>query len=526
MYQALYRKFRPDTFDEVKGQDTIVTTLKNQIKNKRIGHAYLFTGTRGTGKTSVAKLFARAVNCTDRKEDGSPCGECESCRAIKANASMNVVEIDAASNNGVDNIREIREEVQYRPTDAEYRVYIIDEVHMLSVGAFNAILKTLEEPPEYVIFILATTEVHKIPITVLSRCQRYDFKRMTIETMADRMRELSEKEGIHAEDRALKYIAKCANGSMRDALSLLDQCAAFFMGEELTYDRALEVLGAVDSSVFSRFYELILEKNTVGAIAVLEDALMQGRDLNVFVSDFTWYLRNLLLAGSRDENMEDVIDVSSEALAVLKEESKKAPADTIMRFIRVFSELSNEIRYAPEKRVLSEIAIIKLMRPEMETDFSSLKQRVSDLEHKLAEGVTLQAAPAPVSEKKTEVKRPPVPDALPEDIKLVMTNWGKIFRSIPENYSALAGALEMSEPTIEGDTLVVAFSSMFENRLRDEDSKRVFSETIEKVIGKHVKFKVVEKDGSGKFAETHPDFSKMINLDGIDVGEMEDEDIG
>ena len=205
-YTALYRKFRPERFEDVKGQDHIVTTLKNQIAAERIGHAYLFCGTRGTGKTTIAKIFAKAVNC-EHPVDGSPCGECRSCRTIAAGASMNVIEIDAASNNGVDNIREIVDEVSYSPAEGKYKVYIIDEVHMLSIGAFNALLKTLEEPPSYVIFILATTEVHKIPVTILSRCQRYDFKRISIETIADRMRELMEEEGQQVEERALRYIA-------------------------------------------------------------------------------------------------------------------------------------------------------------------------------------------------------------------------------------------------------------------------------------------------------------------------------
>ena len=246
-YTALYRKFRPDEFEDVKGQDAIVRTLKNQINADRIGHAYLFCGTRGTGKTTVAKIFAKAVNC-EHPVDGSPCGECAMCKSIAAGTSM--IEIDAASNNGVDNIREIREEVTYRPTEGKYKVYIIDEVHMLSIGAFNALLKTLEEPPEYVIFILATTEAHKIPITILSRCQRYDFKRISIETIAARLRELIDKEGWDVEDKAVRYIAKMADGSMRDSLSLLDQCAAFYMNETLTYDHVLEVLGAVDTEEF------------------------------------------------------------------------------------------------------------------------------------------------------------------------------------------------------------------------------------------------------------------------------------
>ena len=225
-YQALYRKWRPDNFEDVKGQDHIVTTLQNQIKADRIGHAYLFCGTRGTGKTSIAKIFAKAVNC-EHPVNGSPCGECASCKAIAAGNSMNVIEIDAASNNGVDNIRQIREEVQYSPTQGRYKVYIIDEVHMLSIGAFNALLKTLEEPPSYVIFILATTEAHKIPVTILSRCQRYDFHRISIDTIADRLTKLMQAENINVEDKAIKYIAKAADGSLRDALSLLDQCIAF-----------------------------------------------------------------------------------------------------------------------------------------------------------------------------------------------------------------------------------------------------------------------------------------------------------
>ena len=262
-YTALYRKFRPATFEEVKGQDHIVTTLKNQIQAGRIGHAYLFCGTRGTGKTTVAKILAKAVNC-EHPLDGSPCNECSSCQAIQAGTSTNVIEIDAASNNGVDNIREIREEVSYRPTQGRYKVYIIDEVHMLSTGAFNALLKTLEEPPEYVIFILATTEVNKIPVTILSRCQRYDFKRITIDTIAGRLMELMQKEGVEAEERAVRYVAKAADGSMRDALSLLDQCIAFYLGESLTYDKVLNVLGTVDTEVFSQLLRRVIVQDRGG----------------------------------------------------------------------------------------------------------------------------------------------------------------------------------------------------------------------------------------------------------------------
>lgn len=377
-YTALYRKFRPATFADVKGQDHIVKTLRNQIMADRIGHAYLFCGTRGTGKTSVAKIFARAVNC-EHPVDGNPCGECASCRAIAAGSSMNVIEIDAASNNGVDNIREIREEVTYSPAEGKYKVYIIDEVHMLSIGAFNALLKTLEEPPSYVIFILATTEAHKIPVTILSRCQRYDFRRIGQETILARLEELLEKEHVVAEERALRYIAKKGDGAMRDALSLLDQCIAFYLGEELTYDRVLEVLGAVDTEVFSDLLRKILREDLVEVIAALDRLIMDGRDLTQFVNDFTWYLRNLMLLKASDD-MEDVLDVSSENLILLREEAGMIRSDTLMRFIRIFSELANSIRYSTNRRVQIEMALIKLCKPEAESDELSLVERIRKLE--------------------------------------------------------------------------------------------------------------------------------------------------
>ena len=318
-YTALYRKFRPQEFKDVKGQDHIVTTLKNQIEADRIGHAYLFCGTRGTGKTTIAKIFAKAVNC-EHPVDGSPCGECASCKAVADGTSMNVIEIDAASNNGVESIREIREEVTYRPTEGKYKVYIIDEVHMLSIGAFNALLKTLEEPPSYVIFILATTEVHKIPVTILSRCQRYDFKRISVDTIYERLEELLEKEQITAEEKAIRYIAKAADGAMRDALSLLDQCIAFYLGQTLTYDKVLEVLGAVDTEVFSNLLDKVLRQDVSGAMASVEELIADGRELGQFVIDFTWYLRNLLLLKSSDE-MSEALDMSSENMEKLKEEA-------------------------------------------------------------------------------------------------------------------------------------------------------------------------------------------------------------
>ncbi len=385
-YMALYRKWRPDEFEEVKGQEHVVTTLKNQIIHDRVGHAYLFCGTRGTGKTTVAKLFAKAVNCEHPLDDGSPCNECASCRAIQAGNSLNVIEIDAASNNGVDNIRDIRDEVQYSPTEGKYKVYIIDEVHMLSIGAFNALLKTLEEPPSYVIFILATTESHKIPITILSRCQRYDFRRISLETIYERLTELLAREGIEAEEKAVRYIAKAADGSMRDALSLLDQCIAFYLGQKLTYDKVLEVLGAVDIEVFNRLMTHIAANAAMNALQVIDEIVWQGRELSQFVTDFTWYMRNLLLIKVSD-HVNDQLDISAENLESMKQTAEQVDLNALMRYIRVFSEMSNQIRYATQKRVTLELAVIKLTTPQMENNLDSVLDRLRILEQKVEEGV-------------------------------------------------------------------------------------------------------------------------------------------
>ncbi|MDW2796978.1 DNA polymerase III subunit gamma/tau [Clostridium boliviensis] len=439
-YTALYRKWRPSSFVDVKGQDHIVQTLKNQIISQRIGHAYLFCGTRGTGKTSIAKIFAKAVNC-EQPKDGSPCGECHTCRNIAAGASLNVVEIDAASNNGVENIREIREQVQYPPTEGKYRVYIIDEVHMLSTGAFNALLKTLEEPPSYVIFILATTEVHKIPITVLSRCQRYDFKRITVETITEHLKELTEAEQIRVEEKALTYIAKSADGALRDALSLLDQCIAFHYGELLTYDNVLDVLGAVDITVFGRLFEAVAKNETKECISCLEDMVIQGRELGQFVVDFIWYLRNLLIIKSVDE-ADNLLDMSSENQIQLRADSALADNETLLRYIRVFSDLSNQLRYASQKRVLIEVALIKLTRPQMEQNYDSILQRLKSIEQQLESGTFLQKGEEGASssaeagsdsselETLTPAQRVALPQGQLEDLNLIRGDWGNIIREL------------------------------------------------------------------------------------------------
>lgn len=391
-YVALYRKWRPDTFDEVKGQDHIVTTLRNQIKNDRLGHAFLFCGTRGTGKTSIAKIFAKACNC-EHPVDGSPCNECASCRAIADGSSLNVIEIDAASNNGVDNIRQIREEVAYPPTEGKYKVYIIDEVHMLSPGAFNALLKTLEEPPSYVIFILATTESHKIPITISSRCQKYDFRRIPVDVISDRLADLMEREGLDADRKAIDYIAKSGDGSMRDALSILDQCVAFNLGQKLTYDKVLETIGAVDIETFARLLDCVLGQDVEGAIDIVDEIVWQGRELGRFVSEFTWFLRNILVV-KLSQTEGDRLDMTKENLQRIRDIASVMEESTIIRYINVFSDASASIKYSTQKRIVLEMAVIKLCRPQMETDVTSVLERVRSLEKKLddlqANGIQVQ----------------------------------------------------------------------------------------------------------------------------------------
>ena len=536
-YTALYRKFRPQEFEDVKGQEHIVTTLKNQINADRFRHAYLFCGRRGTGKTTIAKILARAVNC-EHPVDGSPCNTCKTCRAINEGTSMNVIEIDAASNNGVDNIREIREEVAYRPTTGKYKVYIIDEVHMLSTGAFNALLKTLEEPPSYVIFILATTEAHKIPITILSRCQRYDFRRITADTIAARLQELMDKEGNDVEEKAIRYIAKAADGSMRDALSLLDQCIAFYLGEKLTYEKVLENLGAVDTQVFSRMLRQILRQDTAGTIKTLDEIIIQGRELGQFVTDFIWYLRNLLLI-STSEHPEEAVDASAENLERMKEESSMVDAETLMRYIRIFSELSNQIKYASQKRVLVEIALIKLCQPVMEMNLDSLYDRVRVLEEKLKNGVTVQSLPtenyvrtrAENPEEQILKEETVKPEkAAPEDLQYVKKNWNAIIR---DTKGLLQQMLLDSIPKYDGNTgepiLYVEFQNFLAQTCIDNpDNLEMLKNAVRKKIGKEVEIKMILKNsetGHGKsgLAEISVDdlIHKNINME-ITVEDMEE----
>lgn len=354
-YTALYRKKRPRTFKEIVGQPHIVRALGNQLKTGQISHAYLFCGTRGTGKTSAAKILARAVNCTEL-QNGEPCNACEMCKSILAERSLDVAEIDAASNNGVDNIRDLRDEVKYPPNQGRYRVYIVDEVHMLSTSAFNALLKTLEEPPPHVIFILATTDPQKIPATILSRCQRYDFRRISAADMIAALRNYLSGENLAFEDAALDYIAYHSDGAMRNALSLLDQCLSIGSDSgELTLESVRDLLGAVDRARLFEFTDALSQCDSGAVMEIIASAMDEGRDVSQFAADLVRHFRDVLVAGLTDGE-----EFSANAAVKLKEQSARVPSGLLMRYINAFSEALREIRFAPHVRTAFEVCALKM----------------------------------------------------------------------------------------------------------------------------------------------------------------------
>ena len=371
MYLALYRKYRPRVFDEVVGQDHIVKTLINQIKFDKISHAYLFTGSRGTGKTSIAKIFARAINCTNLK-DGSPCGECEVCKSLEG-TNIDVLEIDAASNNGVDEIRELREKVKYPPVVGRYKVYIIDEVHMLSISAFNALLKTLEEPPKQTVFVLATTEVHKLPATILSRCIRFDFKLVPLDILTNHLNNILKQENVKFEDTAVNVIARAGEGSVRDTLSIADRCVSF-AGDNLTYQKVIDVLGVSEREILIKITDLILKKDIGNALVELDQVLSSGKRALVFSNDMISYFRDLLLIYSLKEKAREIVVVKDDIYEQMKAQAVQENYAEILKAIEVLSSVEQELRYSAQPRIVLETAVIKIINE------ASLERRVEKLE--------------------------------------------------------------------------------------------------------------------------------------------------
>lgn len=417
-YQALYRKWRPLSFDDVVGQEHISETLKHSVSGGRVAHAYLFCGTRGTGKTSTAKILSRAVNC-ENPQNGNPCNECGNCRGILDGSIFDVYEIDAASNNGVDNIRELRDEVIYTPSSrCKYKVYIIDEVHMLSTSAFNALLKTLEEPPAHVIFILATTEPSKLPATILSRCQRFDFRRICADAVARRIEKISEAENIGITPDAAELIAELANGSMRDGLSILDRCAAC-CDDTLKRADVVETVGIVDKTVLFEISDAVADEDTGKALTLAGEFLSRGKEAQSFLEDFVLHYRNLLVARAA-ENADGLLDMTAAAKERYFEQSKKYTLAKIISCISILSEQTGTAKRLSNPTVAVETALVKMSSPQCSDDRAALLARIEALEKKLAAGYTAppvsvsdypQQAPKPTEEvQSVEVSAPPVTD--------------------------------------------------------------------------------------------------------------------
>jgi len=417
-YTALYRKWRPLVFEDVVEQEHVVRTIKNTVKSERVAHAYLFCGTRGTGKTTMAKIFARAINCLNPK-DGDPCNECEICKGILSDSILDVVEIDAASNNSVDNIREIREEVVYAPSQAKYKVYIIDEVHMLSAGAFNALLKTLEEPPPHVVFILATTDPHKLPATILSRCQRFDFKKITPNSIAQRIKLVADASEIKIGEDAALLIARLADGAMRDALSILDQCIA--VGDRsVTHQNVLDIIGIVSDDFISELVDDIKDKSIEGLVSGVEKLSSNGRDILRFASDLVMYFRNLLVC-KLSKNPSDILDVSKQYVERMMLQSEAFSKERIIGIIKELSSFEPQLKYALNQRVFLEVMLISISIGSygQGSDNSDLLDRIVNLENSIKMGAPISKninnrlpeqaeTPKPVAGKVLE-KVPPVP---------------------------------------------------------------------------------------------------------------------
>lgn len=467
-YQAIYRKWRPMIFEDIVGQSHITTTLKNQILNNKIGHAYLFCGTRGTGKTTAAKIFARAVNCKNNTT-GSPCNKCEVCRGILDGSILDVTEIDAASNNGVDNIREIRNDVNYSAVEGKYVVYIIDEVHMLSTGAFNALLKTLEEPPEHVIFILATTEAHKVPQTILSRCQRFDFKRIKPSDIILRMKEITHADGISVTEEGFTVLAKLADGSMRDGLSILERVISS-CGDNITEEDIINILGISSLDLTYRTAEAVIAQNTGQILSIIDSVMADGKDLNTFADNMLGYFRDLMvcrLSGKPDS----LLDYSAEDMVKLKAQSEKISFERISHMVSVLSQAKADSKWVKAPRVIYELAFVKMTRPELDDSKEALLDRLNIMEEKIKDGITVTQVQT-VNENE-RVKDPPKEKKMPSErlfmpipkkdlnnqnsFVIAAKKWDRISQTMLKNTPFLAIAINNRPITVDGEGIILLF---------------------------------------------------------------------
>jgi len=492
VYQVLYRKWRPKTFGDVYGQPTVTKALQNELRTNRLAHAYLFTGSRGTGKTTCAKILAKAVNCLDL-QNGDPCGECEICRGIDDGSILDVVEIDAASNNGVDNIRDLQEEAGFTPVSAKYRVYIIDEVHMLSAGAFNALLKTLEEPPEHVIFILATTEVHKLPATILSRCQRFDFGRIPAEDIAARLRDVAAKESITLTDDAALLLARLADGALRDALSLMDQCLS--RSEEITADVVSEAVGLAGRDYLYELSGAVKGSDPATALTVLDRLYAASCDMERLCVEFIDFYRNLMILKSV-KNAEELVVAAASELARMRAEAEGYELAAILHCMDALQGTLERLRGGASRRVEMEMALMRLCTPALDTDVSALLRRVKALEDALRGGVVTAAptpvvkvepTPAPVKTAEEEPPAPPVTEDTAEETPF--TRWNEVLDDLRVNCMPLYGVLLGSTAILKGEKIIICTDNeLFRGLVSQEEHKQKLQAAVRAVTGQQYRF--------------------------------------
>ncbi|WP_294372664.1 DNA polymerase III subunit gamma/tau [uncultured Clostridium sp.] len=511
-YTALYREWRPKTFDDVVGQEHITTTLKNEIINDRVAHAYLFCGTRGTGKTSTAKVMAKALNCLNL-QDGEPCNKCEMCRKINEGLAIDVTELDAASNNKVEDIRTLIDDTKYPPQEAKYKVYILDEVHMLSISAVNAFLKTLEEPPANVVFILATTDPQKLPITILSRCQRFDFKRINHKEISDRLRKITEAQNVQCEEKSLDLIARVCDGAMRDALSILDQAIA--MGEnEINYTDLVGILGLVTNEYLFNITDSIIEKNIEKSMIIVDKLVYSGKDIQLFIKDLIAHFRNLLMI-KVTTNPEEVLDMSLENITLMREQGRKIRVEEIMRDIRILQEAEVTSKMSKQSRLYLELSIIKMCKIEYDTSNEVILTRINRLEENLKNG-SIQIVKGESNEK-NEIVRDNVNDTIsrvhkkaddkakvPEadfsegfnkDSKLTIDDVARSWTEILEMFKSMrarvihASLLTGKPYSFKNGIVTIGFNELYSKskpRLENPDFKPVVNEVFSKVLGEKV----------------------------------------
>lgn len=513
-YTALYREWRPKTFDEVVGQKQVTITLKNQIKSERIAHAYLLCGTRGTGKTSTAKILAKAVNCL-KPQEGEPCNECEMCKKINKGIAIDVTELDAASHNSVDDIRNIIDDVQYPPHEAKYKVYIIDEVHMLSMGAVNAFLKTLEEPPKNVIFILATTDPQKLPITILSRCQRFDFKRIKKEVMVELLRKIATDKGVLVDDQSLSLVARMSDGAMRDALSIFDQAIATGSGK-VQYDDIINMLGLVTNEYLINITDALIDKSVENAIKTIEDVIDAGKEINIFIKDLIVHMRNLMMV-KVSNNAEEILDMSQENIKLLRAQAEKIRIEEIMRYIRILQETEEQSKWSKQSRIYLELAIIKICKVEYDTSSEVILTRLNRLEKLIKSGNFISNRETTLGNIKHEAKKMSAQvkiaepafenveeEPLNEDSKLTLEDVKKIWRDILETFKSrklvvIGVHLSNGEPiSCKNSIIEIRFKKDYnfskQNLQRTENHKKV-EEVFSEMLKEKVKIKfVVESD--------------------------------